>query len=404
MAIAGMIELLTPRRARGWVYDGDDPFAPLMLRVRDGEVLLSENTLPSEPVVLTGQPSQASRVGEFCVEFPSSLRNESMARLTIEAARPGEDLWHALPHYPRLWSPPEKSTAPLGDDWQRLDGDGQEKPARQRPFWSNESAAKSFEWTVSRPVFVIGPVRSGTTALCLALEKGTRYQGFPEGHVLDVAIRLVNAINLHFERKETIAVRDIYAYHLGNTQSSRFFSETVEMVRRLASGYTTPFWFDKTPTYPMVASVPILAVAWPNAKFIFMKRRGLESMRSRLRKFSRVDFRASCTDWALIMAGWRNVRKTVPGRFIEIDQRDLDKGPRTVGVSVGKLLGLDSPEVDAFVNVLKSERPEATGPSTRPIGGVSELGWSEEQFDIFREVCSKEMEAYGYTYDGSYHF
>jgi Sulfotransferase family len=401
MAIAGMIELLTPCRARGWVYDGDNPFAPLMLRVRDGEALLAENMLPSESAFSPGQPAQALRLGDFCIEFSSKLRIDSMARLTVEAARLGEGRWHALPRYPRLWSPPEKSTALLVDDWQ--DRKEQEKPAWQRPFWSDVPAETSFDSSVSRPVFVIGPVRSGTTALCLALEKGTRYQGFPEGHVLDVAIRLVNAINLHFERKETIAVRDICAYHLGNTQSSRFFSEAVEMVRRLGSGYTTPFWFDKTPTYPMVASVPILANAWPNARFIFMKRRGLESMRSRLRKFSKVDFRASCTDWALIMAGWRNVRKTVPGRFIEIDQRDLDNDRETVGISVGELLGLDPSEVAAFVNVLKSERPEATGPSTQAIGEVSELGWSEEQLGIFREVCGKEMEAYGYTYDESYH-
>jgi hypothetical protein len=403
MAIAGMIELLTPRYARGWVHDGDDPHAPLRLRVLEGETLLTESTLSSEPAFPQGQPSPTSRAGDFCVEFPSILRNESIARLTIEAARLGDDRWHSLPRYPRLWSPPEKSTAPPVDDWQGLDRKGEEKPARHRTFWDDAAAQTSFDWQAGRPVFVIGPVRSGTTALCLALEKGTRYQGFPEGHVLDVAIRLVNAINLHFERKEMIAVRDIYAYHLGNMQSSRFFSETVEMVRRLGSGYTTPFWFDKTPTYPMVASVPILAVAWPNAKFIFMKRRGLESMRSRLRKFSRVDFRASCTDWALIMAGWRNVRRTVPGRFIEVDQRDLDNDPGAVGISVGELLGLDPPEVDGFVNVLKSERPEATGPSAQTVGALSELGWSDEQLDIFREVSGKEMEAYGYTYDERYH-
>jgi hypothetical protein len=271
------------------------------------------------------------------------------------------------------------------------------------PFWSDEAGRKPFESVESCPVFVLGAARSGTTALCVALEKSTRYRGFPEGHVLDVAVRLVNAVNAHFEKKDPwISPVEIAAYHLGQMGYARIQAETIELLKRLAAGYTTPFWFDKTPTYQMIASVPIIAQAWPNGRFIFMKRRGLENMRSRMRKFSRIDFPGSCRDWALIMSAWRTARESVPDRYLELDQRTMVDDVGSTAARVGRLLDLEPAEVEAFAAVLRRERPEATSPSANIITDLSELGWSAEQIEKFRGICGAEMDAYGYTYDAQY--
>jgi hypothetical protein len=220
---------------------------------------------------------------------------------------------------------------------------------------------------------------------------------------LDVAIRLVHAVNAHFEKKDSwIPPAEHRAYHLGQRGHSDLRAEIVEMLRRLAGGYTTPFWFDKTPTYAMVASVPLIAQAWPNSRFIFLKRRGLENIRSRIRKFSGANFRGDCHDWALIMSGWRAMRAAVQDRFIEVEQRTMLNDAGSTAARVGRLINLEPAEVDAFGSLLSRERPEVTDPSANIVSDVSELGWSAEQIETFRSVCGAEMEAYGYTYDSQY--
>ncbi len=395
-AISGMIELLTPRHAKGWACDHADPSAPLEVRVRERETLLAQVRLER---ALPPGGSYEPRDYSFDLEFPALLSRGQLETLTMEVSRLGSAQWRPLACHFKIGGSQHIPPVPPGADWKLPPvHDGISKP-----FWSSAAEHRPLSPSESYPVFVLGAVRSGTTALCLALSRGTRYRGFPEGHVLDVAIRLINSVNAHFERKDAfIPGRDIASYHLGRIAHARFQDEVIELLRRLAAGYTTPFWFDKTPTYQMIASVPILAYAWPQARFIFMKRRGLENMRSRLRKFNDINFMDKCHDWALIMSGWRTVRDTVPGRYIEVDQRTLADDPEATAAAVGALLALPPSEIEAFAQVLRSERPEATGPSSSIVAGLAELHWSEKQVDVFREKCGAAMEAYGYTYDASY--
>ena len=72
---------------------------------------------------------------------------------------------------------------------------------KSRPFWSEKEVAASSSEMESYPVFVVGAARSGTSAMAQALVKATRYQGFAEGHVLDIAIRVGNAVEQHLDRQ-----------------------------------------------------------------------------------------------------------------------------------------------------------------------------------------------------------
>jgi hypothetical protein len=401
-----MIELLTPRRAEGWAYVTDDPTTPVRVRARDREAVLAQIDLEIHALPLAGQSEGPNRRHAFCIEFPAFLDQSKLIGLTIEAARPDSDRWCALPRHLRIWGPYVQSEPPLppnADQESRLACEALSSKSKVVPFWSDAAESTPFEAVESRPVFVVGSARSGTTALCLALWRGTRYRGFPEGHVLDVANRLVNAVNAHFEKKDAwILPGTSAAYHLGRLTHARLRAETIALLRRLTASYTTPFWFDKTPTYQMIASVPIIAQAWPESRFIFMKRRGLENVRSRLRKFSQNNFSGHCRDWALIMSGWRSVRETVPDRFIEIDQRSMLDDPGLAANRVGRLLDLEPAETEAFAAVLRRERPEASSSPADIVHDISELGWSAEQVEMFRSICGAEMDAYGYTYDAQY--
>jgi hypothetical protein len=282
--------------------------------------------------------------------------------------------------------------------------EGLAEPARStREFWSDERQSTAEAGGVSRPVFVLGSVRSGTSAMCLALQRGTRYRGFPEGHVLDIAIRLFGALGAHYDMKDRWIPRAVSGrFQMGRVGYAHFHRELIDLLTRAAAGYTTPYWFDKTPTYQMVASVPLLAQAWPEARFLFMKRRGLENMASRARKFRGGDFRGACRDWALIMSAWRAVRDTVTDRFLDVDQLDMLTNPKGTAADVGRLLGLPPPEVEALAALIGRERPELTDPTASIVDKPSDLGWTPEQISVFQEVCGTEMEAYGYTYDARY--
>jgi hypothetical protein len=152
----------------------------------------------------------------------------------------------------------------------------------------------------------------------------------------------------------------------------------------------------------MVQSVPILAETWPNARFVYMKRRGIENLMSRLRKFPGISFEGQCLDWAAIMSDWRKSRPSIPGRFVEIEQRSLLHDPAGAATMVGALIGLGAPEIAALGAWLSGERAEMTDPTARIMADIAETGWSAEMIETFGAICGAEMQAYGYTWDAGY--
>jgi hypothetical protein len=340
--------------------------------------------------------------------LPASLTEPELAELAAEAALPGTDEWQQLPRYRPELAPDAPSaeasgasvgeTGPVAPDYvgislDRAFGD----------FWTDAPDRPQIADDGAFPMFVVGAPRSGTSALFAALSRTTRYRGFGEGHLLDIAARLNSEITAHIAYKHRIqSVEAVAQCHLARHSDTRLRSGLHLLLRVAAGGYTTRYWIDKTPSREMVQSVPILAETWPNARFIYLKRRGIENLMSRLRKFPRISFEAQCLDWAAIMSDWRKSRLSIPGRFVEIEQRSLLCDPAGAAAMVGALIGLGPPEIAALAASLSGERAEMTDPTARIIAGIAETGWSEEMIETFRAICGPEMQAYGYTWDASY--
>ena len=130
------------------------------------------------------------------------------------------------------------------------------------------------------PVFILGPARSGTSAITLALLESGSYIGAGEGHLMPLAHGLLSAIDRHYQPAGE-----------QSTMLSRVPSDVFQkLVRRafvqLASDlFNTPRWLDKTATVEMVRASLLMRELWPHARFIFMKRRVIENVLSRRRKF-----------------------------------------------------------------------------------------------------------------------
>jgi hypothetical protein len=250
------------------------------------------------------------------------------------------------------------------------------------------------------PVFIVGSPRSGTSILALAL-LGAGYAGYGEGNFLSLLHRLDDDIEAHFKVFGSDNV-DVLTTHIDKQAlKADLFAVLRTHVEARISGEP---WLDKTGNPEMIAAIPILRVLWPESVFIFAKRRAIENIASRLRKFPDHDFRYHCADWARNMAKWRQIRAEQPGlKFLEIDQQDIATAPSTVARSICRLLNLPSAREQTLADIFARERPQETeaGTATRLLR-LEEAGWSDDRLSIFHQHCGPEMAAYGYTEDESY--
>jgi hypothetical protein len=421
--IQGFLESATPDLIQGWAFDDEAPTVRLVVQASLGAAQLGHVEASASRPDLQGKWGDNDGNHGFIIELAPTLSAQKVAEVTVRAARPDNDKWHELPRLvgneavirDAVAAITEAITASLDEMVSRV-----REAARQATekaehaseathgwgaidgFWSDDPTRPPLAPEESFPVFVTGAARSGTSAITRALVNATRYRGFAEGHMLDVAFQLITAIEAHFDTKRRILPSEDAEFHFGRNRTERLHSAVRQLLRQLAAGYTTPFWLDKTPTLAMVRSVPSIAQIWPNARFILMKRRALENIMSRQRKFPTRAFEENCGQWSSIMAEWRIVRSSIPGKFIELDQRSLLQEPVSVAERVGALLRLTVAEIDAVGDKLRTLRPEVTDPKATVIANIAATGWSAEMIETFRAICGPEVEAYGYTYDERY--
>jgi len=255
------------------------------------------------------------------------------------------------------------------------------------------------------PVFVLGSPRSGTSAVAQSLISATSYAGYNEGQVLDLLTPLLQALRRFYEFKsDAIPVTDRATMMVARIPEEHFASGIsalfADVVRPL---FPSGRWCDKTPTADMILAAPSLLRIWPNAKFIFLKRRALENLLSRIRKFRGASFEIQCADWAACMDAWRAVRGTLAGRALELDHHFLARHPDKSAEAIGVMLTLGPNEVEGLARMLSRHQPEQTGASILDVAEASAINWGTDQWAIFERICGPTMAAYGYSHDKNYY-
>jgi hypothetical protein len=252
------------------------------------------------------------------------------------------------------------------------------------------------------PVFVLGAARSGTSAIAQALVAATRYMGHEEGHLLDLVGSMLQAVDRHYDERS-----DEWRYR-ENTMiaaAPKAFLEDgvrhifVELARAL---FPKGWWLDKTPRPAMIRVAPMLREIWPEARFIYMKRRAIENIMSRMTKFPTLDFDNHCRDWTEAMQSWTQVRASLAGAAVEIDQLFLATQPDRVAEALSRLLILQQGEVASLSQALRLDRPERTAERFGAAASLAELPWLPEQRNSFWRICGQMMDAYGYSDDAEY--
>lgn len=251
------------------------------------------------------------------------------------------------------------------------------------------------------PVFIVGSPRSGTSILVTAL-RGVGYEGYREGNFLPLMQVIDRIIDNHFavsaKADTNILVSQIDPQALKN-RIQNLFKELTD------SHNAGPIWFDKSGNHEMILAIPKIRRMWPDSVFIFAKRRAIENILSRVKKFPGRDFEYHCADWARNMAAWRAVRLGLPnGVYLEIDQQDLVRDTQAISARITDFLALQAAQLETLVKIFTSRRPQETrkGSATETFS-LDSLGWSESQLSLFRKHCAAEMEAYGYGMGSDYY-
>ncbi len=254
------------------------------------------------------------------------------------------------------------------------------------------------------PIFIVGSARTGTSAMVAALRGGAGIAGYNEGHLLSIMQDLINLIVNHVVEQRKKNPSDLVM--MAHLKTDDLIKDVMEMMKKRmeAQFKGQKVWLDKTPDGRMVRAIPYLILMWPKARFIFTKRRAIENIESRLRKFKHLTFERNCEHWAKAMELWDKFKENIPERQrIEIDQREMALDPQDVAEKLGKFLGLDSKQIRGISDVFTNERHEYTGGNEKVVKALGELGWSEEQLSIFRNICSPMNAKFGYSEDSNYY-
>ncbi len=246
------------------------------------------------------------------------------------------------------------------------------------------------------PIFIIGSPRSGTSILALAIRSAMKIPFYAEGHFLPVLNHVVSAIDNYYESKSgSIKVKRRAISHI---KRDKLINEIQNLFYTIYNSlYQSNIWLDKTPGIEMIDSVPIIAKTWPNAKFIFAKRRGIENINSRMRKFPNKPFESHCKLWSACMKSWLEVRNSVVNSSIEIEQRDIENNPKMVSKRICDFLNIGEESVELIYDIFTSKRPESTSASRSVDIELNNTGWTTEQIKIYKNYCNDISKKFGYS-------
>jgi len=247
------------------------------------------------------------------------------------------------------------------------------------------------------PILIVGSPRSGTSALALGLS-AAGISGYSEGHFLMLFARIEETIAKYYEVEASNNVPGTLLHALAMDRVVEEYRQTARFM--MDNVYDGAPWFDKTAHGGTIENLPFFKSIWPRAKIIFAKRRPIENLESRLRKFSHMSFAEHCNDLKYIFKTWAAIRGQLNG-WVEIDQYDLLHDPAQATKTISDFLGFKENAAAAFRTTIENTHPERTSESYNT-KRFSELNWSQNDKELFVAELDGIMKLFNYGYDQYY--
>ena len=308
----------------------------------------------------------------FRLTFPISVPPGDLSRLKIQAEIGGKAF-----ELQKL----------AGSNWSRAD--------------AASDAAVPFSDPAQRPVFVLGPARSGTSALTLALLKSGRFEGYGEGHLLPLAHELTRTVDCYYENRSSLSNVDTFLRSVHRDAFQRAIRRSFVQLTRAA--YPSGYWIDKTPTAAMVRAAPLMLEIWPSARFVFLKRRVIENILSRRRKFPRDTLQNHYLDWVDVLSAWRDVRGQLGPAALELEQLEMARQNNKSAAQIARFLQLSPEQAEALRQVLAIDHPEQTSETVGLSASLESLALSSDDTRELRRACDPIMSEFGWSYGREYY-
>ena len=254
-----------------------------------------------------------------------------------------------------------------------------------------ESAPKPPERSVTGPkLFIVGLPRSGTSTLVHAL-RSIGFRGFAEGHFLGHLPALEEALARYYETWKadnvdgtmlnTIKLDDLILRY--RVAFRKIFEELIG----------PPPWLDKNAEPYLMPYLHVIQWVWPDASFIFTRRRPVDFIFSARSKFPDRSLEQLCEVVAFTFSNWEK-QKTRLKRYIEIDQSEFyDAG--VLADKLASFLQLDEKVRPVLVENLQVQ-VERTA-TTYVKHELSDLKLAPEELETFRSHCGAIMRRYYQT-------
>lgn len=240
-------------------------------------------------------------------------------------------------------------------------------------------------------LFIVGTTRSGTSALRNAIVE-TRFKGPGEGHSVGLLGVIADAIEAYFHDNRAALAEGTM---LAEWKRDQFWHDIAaaynKQVRAVIPKGDT---IDKTPNILPIRYARLIETSLEGVRFIYCRRRAIDNVVSKCRKWPDLPFLEHCQEWTDINVAWDEVKLGLSSPVLEVEYYDLATAPGGLATRIADFLELGQDDRDVLLNRLSVGRP--AGDLWLPF---SQTGWSDEQKEIFRTVCGHVMERYGYGHD-----
>lgn len=252
-------------------------------------------------------------------------------------------------------------------------------------------------------ILVVGSVRSGTSIVGRSLRRAYKIpSSFGECHILSLLPNLITTVSGYYAEHDRHV--NIPGMLISAIPTSFWTSGFVDLTRKAYRdiGKFADVVIDKTPGNAIIPQLPLLMRLFPEMKIIYMHRRGIENICSRLKKFPRTPFETHCRDWSSNISMWAKIKKRLKKNLlIEIDQYDVSYYPGQVAAKLRDFLSLSVDQQKSIEKCFLSDHPQSTQSSRDPLS-IKNIGWSSDQQMTFIDICATAMSQYGYLLDQKY--
>lgn len=239
-------------------------------------------------------------------------------------------------------------------------------------------------------VFVLGPARSGTSAILLALHEVFDLPAEGESHVLPAFQRAIYRFSVYCEQfgpDQTILARQL--------DTLDFRDHVIRYLRDFyARSFPAGAFVDKTPGAEAIAGAPLIRLAFPDARIILTRRSGIEVVQSHIGKFG-TDFAEACRGWTACMQAIQEVRPATTD-LLELDHYELAAEPEEAAIRLCRYLHRPDRGGDLARYFRANRADRLPGHDWRRRPRLDDTGWTDAQKQTFRDICGAHMEAFGY--------